>query len=56
MDKNRLVLAIKKPAEHAQAGIFETGSPGRTRTTDRLINSQLLYQLSYWGIEGEILR
>ena len=25
------------------------GSPARTRTRDRLINSQLLYQLSYWG-------
>ena len=25
------------------------GSPGRTRTSDRLINSQLLYQLSYRG-------
>lgn len=38
------------------AGLFLYGSPGRTRTTDRLINSQLLYQLSYWGIEREILR
>ena len=26
------------------------GSPARTRTTDKLINSQLLYRLSYWGI------
>ena len=26
------------------------GSPARTRTTDKLVNSQLLYQLSYWGI------
>jgi hypothetical protein len=29
---------------------FENGSPARTRTRDRLINSQLLYQLSYWGM------
>ena len=28
------------------------GSPGRTRTNDQEINSLLLYQLSYRGIEG----
>ena len=28
-----------------------SGSPARTRTTDPVINSHLLYQLSYWGIE-----
>jgi hypothetical protein len=28
------------------------GSPARTRTTDKLINSQLLYRLSYWGINS----
>ena len=33
----------------------ESGSPGRTRTTDKLINSQPLYQLSYRGI-AEALR
>ncbi len=27
-----------------------TGSPGRTRTSDRTVNSRLLYQLSYRGI------
>jgi hypothetical protein len=26
------------------------GSPARTRTTDPVINSHLLYRLSYWGI------
>ncbi len=31
---------------------FEFGSPGRTRTNDQEINSLLLYQLSYRGIEG----
>ena len=29
----------------------EIGSPARARTRDPLINSQLLYQLSYRGIE-----
>ena len=27
----------------------KTSSPGSTRTNDPLINSQLLYRLSYWG-------
>ncbi len=30
------------------------GSLGRTRTADPVINSHLLYQLSYQGIEGEV--
>ena len=29
---------------------IEYGSPGRARTTDRVINSHLLYQLSYRGM------
>lgn len=29
---------------------MEFGSPGRTRTSDQLINSQPLYQLSYRGM------
>ena len=33
----------------------KNGSPGRTRTTDKLINSQPLYQLSYRGMRGGIL-
>jgi hypothetical protein len=28
------------------------GSPGRTRTADRVVNSHLLYQLSYRGIRS----
>ena len=32
-----------------------SGSPARARTRDPLINSQLLYQLSYRGIEARIL-
>ncbi len=31
--------------------VEEIGSPARARTRDPLINSQLLYQLSYRGIE-----
>ena len=30
---------------------FLFGSPGRTRTADKVVNSHLLYQLSYRGIE-----
>ena len=26
------------------------GSPARTRTTDKVVNSHLLYRLSYWGM------
>jgi hypothetical protein len=33
-----------------KVGLSETGSGDRTRTCDPLINSQLLYQLSYTGI------
>ena len=29
--------------------IKASGSPDRTRTSDPVINSHLLYQLSYWG-------
>jgi hypothetical protein len=29
--------------------LLQSGSPARTRTTDKLVNSQLLYRLSYWG-------
>ncbi len=28
---------------------LKIGSPGRTRTSDRVVNSHLLYQLSYRG-------
>ena len=48
--KNVIALKAKKPAEHAQTGLSESGSPTRTRTRDKLINSQSLYQLSYRGI------
>ena len=29
-----------------------SGSPARTRTTDPMVNSHLLYRLSYWGMIG----
>ena len=32
------------------------GSPGRTRTSDRVINSHLLYQLSYRGLRSAKFR
>lgn len=32
------------------------GSPGRTRTADSVVNSHLLYQLSYWGSVGARLK
>jgi hypothetical protein len=31
------------------------GSPGRTRTSDQLVNSQPLYRLSYRGIVPDII-
>jgi hypothetical protein len=31
--------------------LFQIGSPGRTRTSDKVVNSHLLYQLSYRGSE-----
>ena len=36
------------------SGLY-SGSPGRTRTADRVVNSHLLYQLSYRGM-GEPLK
>ncbi len=33
---------------------FQFGSPGRTRTADPVVNSHLLYQLSYRGVETEL--
>ena len=32
-----------------ESAILIAGSPGRTRTSDRVVNSHLLYQLSYRG-------
>ncbi len=38
--------------KHAARADFGNGSPGRARTADPVINSHLLYRLSYRGIEG----
>jgi hypothetical protein len=32
------------------------GADGRTRTADRLITNQLLYQLSYIGLKSRIIK
>ena len=37
------------PLREAKFPDRDIGSPGRTRTSDKLINSQPLYQLSYRG-------
>jgi hypothetical protein len=39
----------KWPLEMSPTAILEIGSPGRTRTSDKVVNSHLLYQLSYRG-------
>ena len=39
-----------KPKQVSQYFRKRNGSASRTRTCDKLINSQLLYQLSYCGI------
>jgi hypothetical protein len=50
-DREKAVLQKKH-------GLFRTGSPGGTRTPDKVVNSHLLYQLSYrgklYGQTGEI--
>ena len=43
--------AKKNPAPFVGAGL-QIGSPSRTRTSDPVVNSHLLYQLSYWGISS----
>jgi hypothetical protein len=36
--------------------LVKCGAPTRTRTADLLITNQLLYQLSYRGIAGRLMR
>ena len=45
-------MAKKKGSGNHSETLDVIGSPARTRTTDPLVNSQLLYQLSYRGIFG----
>ena len=47
-DRNHGATAKKNPAPFVGAGL-QIGSPSRTRTSDPVVNSHLLYQLSYWG-------
>ena len=42
----RILKTIKKPSSKA-GSYFSNGEPDRIRTCDKLIKSQLLYQLSY---------
>lgn len=37
-------------SEQKNRSVSKSGSPGRARTADPVINSHLLYRLSYWGI------
>ena len=39
----------KKPSEVILTAFSRYSSPGRTRTSDQLVNSQPLYRLSYRG-------
>ena len=43
----------KAPARERRGLSFSSGSPRRTRTADPVINSHLLYRLSYRGRESE---
>ena len=40
---------IGRTTETAVLPMLQIGSPARTRTSDTLVNSQMLYQLSYRG-------
>ena len=52
----RLYLSSEQKKASGLRPLHEYGSPGRTRTSDQLINSQPLYQLSYRGmVRGGIL-
>ena len=43
-------IGYNKPPNSSDSCLI--GSPARTRTSDKLVNSQLLYQLSYRGINS----
>jgi len=47
------VQRIKRPA---CAGLHVSGSPGRARTADLVINSHPLYRLSYRGREARMVK
>ena len=49
LQKRRLKLQSERPLERSPTAFLRSGSPGRTRTSDPVVNSHLLYQLSYRG-------
>ncbi len=48
--------ANKKATCDMQVAGFLNGSPGRTRTSDKVVNSHLLYQLSYRGLGARLYK
>ena len=48
-------LQKTKAASSEESSLCLLGSPGRTRTSDQLVNSQPLYRLSYRGIVPDII-
>lgn len=46
---------MKKAVILLDNGLRSFGSPTRTRTRDKVVNSHLLYRLSYWGIENSLV-
>jgi hypothetical protein len=47
--ENNLQFQNKWPIFRRKTTILNFGSPARTRTADKVVNSHLLYLLSYWG-------
>ena len=41
---------MERPPAFPPTAFRLAGSPGRTRTSDKAVNSRLLYQLSYRGM------
>ena len=53
LGKDRLFDLFAKHESPCRIEFKEDGSPGRTRTADLVVNSHLLYQLSYRGTREE---
>ena len=49
LQTQEILFSAEKPDSAGKR--IEAGSPSRTRTSDPMINSHLLYQLSYWGTQ-----
>ncbi len=50
--RNKAAMARARHAGHQIYQQMQSGSPAWTRTTNILVNSQALCQLSYRGMEG----